>query len=101
MREKTGILHHVELNVSDLRNTTLFWGWFLEGLGYSKFQEWDKGISWKLEDTYIVFVQTEERYLDVSYHRSRAGDDCYAVYFEDPDRIKVELVSPKRSGYSF
>lgn len=134
MREKTGILHHVELNVSDLRNTTLFWGWFLEGLGYSKFQEWDKGISWKLEDTYIVFVQTEERYLDVSYHRSRAGlnhlafhaksrehvdeltqqlkskgvhilyqdkhpfaggDDCYAVYFEDPDRIKVELVSPK------
>lgn len=30
MREKTEILHHVELNVSDLRNTTLFWGWFVE-----------------------------------------------------------------------
>ncbi|EST12786.1 hypothetical protein P343_03800 [Sporolactobacillus laevolacticus DSM 442] len=89
--------------------------------------------SWRLGDTYIVFVQTKEKYLDVPYHRSRTGlnhlafhadsreevdqftrrleergvtilyrdkhpfaggDDYYAVYFEDPDRIKVELAAP-------
>ncbi|MEB2282403.1 VOC family protein [Lysinibacillus xylanilyticus] len=84
-------------------------------------------------DTYIVFVQTEKRFLDVPYYRCRVGlnhlafhavsrkhvddmtkklkdkginvlytdqhlfaggDDHYAVYFEDPNRIKVELVAP-------
>ena len=128
-----GLLHHVELYVSDLKRTIEFWGWFLEELGYSPFQEWESGRSWKLDDTYLVFVQTEERYLDIPYNRCRVGlnhlafhaesrqqvddlteqlkakgisilyidkhpfaggEDYYAVYFEDPDRIKVELVAP-------
>lgn len=128
-----GLLHHLEIYVSDLKKSVAFWGWFLEELGYSTFQKWDAGHSWKMGDTYIVFVQTEDRFLDIPYHRSRVGlnhlafhadsrqqvDDMteklkskgitilyieqhpfaggnhyYAVYFEDPDRIKVELVAP-------
>lgn len=128
-----GLIHHIELYVSDLERTVNFWSWFLEDLGYNVFQKWDKGQSWKIGETYIVFVQAEERYLDKPYHRcqvglnhlafharSRAhvdavtdkliekgltilygdqhpfagGPDYYAVYFEDPDRIKVELVAP-------
>lgn len=68
-----GLLHHVEINVSDLNRSISFWGWFLEELGYTPFQEWENGKSWKLADTYLVFVQTEERFLDVPYHRSRVG----------------------------
>lgn len=80
------------------------------------------------------FVQAEERFLDIPYHRCRVGlnhlafyaksrnhvddmterlkergvhilyqdkhpfaggDNYYAVFFEDPDRIKVELVAPE------
>lgn len=128
-----GLLHHLEIYVSDLERSAEFWGWFLEELGYNTFQKWDGGQSWRLGDTYIVFVQTEDRFLDISYHRCRVGlnhlafqaasrehvddmtnklegkgitilysekhpfaggDDHYAVYFEDPDRIKVELVAP-------
>ncbi|PYZ97677.1 hypothetical protein CR205_03530 [Alteribacter lacisalsi] len=128
-----GMVHHIELYVSDLDRSTKFWGWFLEDLGYEPFQKWDSGQSWRLGDTYLVFVQTEERFLDVPYHRCRTGlnhlafhgrnrdqvdeitsrlrdqgvsilypdrhpfaggDEYYAVYFEDPDRIKVELVAP-------
>ncbi len=128
-----GLIHHIELYVSNLKKTIDFWGWFLEELGYTIYQKWDHGQSWELGETYIVFVQTEEKYLDVSYHRCRVGlnhlafhvssrqqvDDMttklkekgvnilyndkhpfaggkyhYAVYFEDPDRIKVELVAP-------
>ncbi|WP_239584829.1 hypothetical protein [Chryseomicrobium aureum] len=33
-----GILHHVELYVSDLKRSTEFWGWLLEELGYELFQ---------------------------------------------------------------
>lgn len=129
----TGHIHHIELYVSDLKQTVSFWSWLLEDLGYEIFQEWDKGQSWKIGETYIVFVQTEDRFLDKPYHRRRVGlnhlafharsrahvdaiteklqekectilytdkhpfaggPDYYAVYFEDPDRIKVELVAP-------
>ncbi|WP_342598272.1 VOC family protein [Psychrobacillus sp. FSL H8-0483] len=128
-----GLIHHVEIYVSDLKRSIDFWGWFLEKVGYSIFQEWESGQSWKLGETYIVFVQAEERFLDIPYHRSRVGlnhiafhadsrqqvdeitnslqdkgvhilytdkhpfaggNDYYAVFFEDPDRIKVELVAP-------
>ena len=128
-----GLLHHVEIYVSDLERSTSFWNWFLKELGYEPFQKWDKGQSWKLGETYLVFVQTEERFLDIPYRRCRAGlnhlafhaSSCkrvdemannlkergisilyenqhplaggnhhYAVYFEDPDRIKVEFVAP-------
>ncbi|MCH7761468.1 VOC family protein [candidate division TA06 bacterium] len=128
-----GQLHHIEIYVSDLRKSIKFWGWFLELLGYSKYQEWESGESWILENTYIVFVQTPKKYLDIPYHRCRpglnhlafhadsrqqvdkiteklrykgitilypgkhpyaGGKEHYAVFFEDPDRIKVELVAP-------
>ncbi|MEG9298475.1 VOC family protein [Mangrovibacillus sp. Mu-81] len=128
-----GLLHHIELNVSNLNKSIEFWGWLLEELGYHSHQKWDRGQSWKLGDTYIVFVQTEEQFLNRQYHRcctginhlafhaeSReqvdivrnkliekditilytdkypfaGGEGHYAVYFEDPDRVKVELVSP-------
>jgi len=129
----TGLIHHIELYVSDLKKTSDFWGWFLQKIGYEPYQEWEQGFSWKLDHSYIVFVQAEERFLDIPYHRCRVGlnhlafhassrgqvDDItrvlkqkgipilyekrhpyaggethYAVYFEDPDRIKVELVAP-------
>ncbi len=129
----TGAIHHIEINVSDLVQSVQFWKWFLELLGYKEYQIWDKGRSWKLGDTYIVLVQTEEKYLNNSYHRCgtglnhiafhassqkvidditgqlrmknipllyndkyphAGGQDCYAVYFEDPDRIKIEITAP-------
>lgn len=128
-----GLIHHIEIYVSNLKNSTDFWGWFLTELGYEVYQKWESGQSFKMEETYIVFVQTDEKFMEIPYHRCRVGlnhlafhasskeqvDDIteklkekgmkilyeenhpfaggeghYAVYFEDPDRIKVELVAP-------
>lgn len=124
-----GLLHHVEIYVDDLDATKKFWSWLLIRLGYETFQQWDFGISYKLDSTYIVFVQTEERHKEAEYHRCHsglnhlafhadkelidtityelkardisilyedrhpyaAGEGCYAVFFEDPMRMKVEL----------
>lgn len=127
------MLHHLEIYVSDLKKSLSFWGWLLEKLGYTVFQTWELGQSWRLGETYLVFVQVEERFLDIPYHRSHVGlnhlafygesrqhvdelteelkargiailyqsvhpfaggGNHYAVYFEDPDRIKVEIVAP-------
>jgi catechol 2,3-dioxygenase-like lactoylglutathione lyase family enzyme len=130
---RKGLVHHIELYVSNLERSKEFWGWFLTELGYESFQKWDKGCSWMLGDTYIVFVQVEERFSDIPYHRCRVGlnhlafhldtheeviemteklkrknvpilyeekhpfaggPNHFTVFFEDPDRIKVELVAP-------
>ncbi|MDQ0208504.1 VOC family protein [Alkalicoccobacillus murimartini] len=128
-----GLIHHIEIYVSDLKISKEFWGWFLPELGYQQYQEWNEGQSWKLGDTYLVFVQVEEKFSKAGYHRKRVGlnhlaffgesklhvdelterlkergvkilyqemhpyaggEQHYAVYFEDPDRMKVELVAP-------
>jgi catechol 2,3-dioxygenase-like lactoylglutathione lyase family enzyme len=116
-----------------MKKSISFWSWLLGELDYSLYQRWHEGISWKYRDTYLVFVQVQEEYQDVPYHRCRAGlnhlafhakskehvdqmteklkekgipilysdkhpyaggPEHYAVYFEDPDRMKVELVAP-------
>mgnify|MGYP006310510541 CR=1 FL=1 len=60
-----GLLHHIEWYVSNLMVSKAFYHWFLvESLGYTIFQEWEEGISYKLDDTYIVLVQTEAAYLE-------------------------------------
>jgi catechol 2,3-dioxygenase-like lactoylglutathione lyase family enzyme len=131
-----GGLHHLELYVSDLERSREFWGWLLGWLGYERYQEWAQGVSWKSGDFYLVLVQTQERYLDVAYHRCRVGmnhlafhvhsrervdeltallrergvrilyedrhpfaggDGHYAVFFEDPDRMKVEVLAMEGS----
>ncbi len=129
----TGLIHHIEIYVSDIEKSKKFWEWFLIQLGYKIYQNWNEGFSLRLYNTYIVFVQTQKKYLNIPYHRcgiglnhlafyaeSReqvdcitkklkdldvnilysdkhpfaGGEDHYAVYFEDPDRIKVELAAP-------
>jgi len=128
-----GIIHHIEIYVSDLERTILFWEWLLtKKFTYEIYQQWDSGISFKLGETYIVFVQTEKKYLSNPYNRKNTGlnhlafhcsskefvdtltkelkekninilyadkhpyaggENYYAVFFEDPDRIKVEVVA--------
>ncbi len=133
MSGTAGLIHHIEIYVSDLQRSAAFWGWFLGELGYRLHQQWNEGASWKLGHAYLVLVQAKKAYMDVPYHRKRVGlnhlafhassrrqvdemtvklrernvrilyedrhphaggDGTYALFFEDPDRIKVELVAP-------
>lgn len=88
-----GLLHHIELYVSDLNRTVNFWSWLLEELGYTFFQKWESGQSWKLNDTYIVFVQVEENFSDIPYHRCRVGLNHLA--FHTSSRQHVDEMTDK------
>ncbi|WP_207942260.1 hypothetical protein DOK78_000648 [Enterococcus sp. DIV2402] len=126
------MIHHIELYVRDLAETQQFYDFLLSELNYSIYQQWDNGISYKFEDTYIVFVQVTAAYKNNGYHRKNiglnhlafqvnstsqvnhlrkkllargtqelyaelypfaGGPTHYAFYFEDPDRLKLEIVA--------
>lgn len=53
-----GALHHVELWVPDLDRARRQWGWLLSELGYSQFQDWPEGRSWRLGGSYLVVEQS-------------------------------------------
>lgn len=128
----SGAIHHIEIYVEDINKTRKFYEWLLPELGYKLYQDWENGFSFKLDKTYIDFVEVEEEYRKYGYHRKRiglnhiafsvsnrnkvdnisnillengmnilyedkhpyaGGKNHYAVYFEDPDRIKLEIVS--------
>ncbi|MDO4712094.1 MAG: VOC family protein [Peptostreptococcaceae bacterium] len=125
------MLHHIEIYVSDLKQTRAFYDDLMPRLGYTLFQDWEGGFSYRDESGYIVFVQTADRFLPNGYHRCNiglnhlafrvesqetvdslrehllekgvtllyddrypfaGGEGHYALYFEDPDRIKLEVV---------
>ena len=46
------MLHHVEMNVSNLQQSRDFYDFLLPMLGYELYQQWDKGFSYKV-DAYI------------------------------------------------
>lgn len=67
------MLDHIELYVRDLKISRHFYDKLLSLLGFNIYQEWDLGFSYMKDSFYIVFVQTEEKYLSNNYHRKSAG----------------------------
>jgi catechol 2,3-dioxygenase-like lactoylglutathione lyase family enzyme len=72
-------LHHVELWVPSLDRTRASWGWLLEELGFTLFQQWGAGLSWQLDDVYVVFEQSRAMTAD-SHDRTRPGLNHLALH---------------------
>ncbi|MGI5283874.1 VOC family protein [Nonomuraea polychroma] len=77
----TGMLHHVEIWVPDLRRAIGSWQWLLQALGYTVFQDWEDGRSWRLGPTYLVLEQSPA--LTADHHdRRRPGLNHLAFHVE-------------------
>jgi catechol 2,3-dioxygenase-like lactoylglutathione lyase family enzyme len=85
-----GSLHHVELWVPDLPRARQEWGWLLGELGYSQFQDWEHGRSWRSGGTYLVIEQSPA--LTASDHdRLRPGMNHLA--FHAGSRASVDALA--------
>lgn len=93
-----GKLHHIEIYVSDLSKSILFWDWLLTLLGYAPYQEWNEGKSWKLEEMYLVLVQTEQEYLDTPYHRKHTGLNHLAFHAASREQLDKIAHLAKEKG---
>lgn len=99
MANTEGMIHHIEIYVSNIRKSSEFWKDLLESLNYEKYQEWSEGISWKLGDTYIVFVQTLDEFLDIPYDRRRTGLNHLAFHMSSKNRIDEMALKIESKGF--
>lgn len=77
--------------MNPLDESEAYWGWLLQELGFTPFQHWEEGRSWRHGDFYLVIVQTEERFQDVPYHRCRTGLNHLA--FRVPTKADVDRLT--------
>ena len=87
--ELTGRLHHVEVWVPDLAAAEHSWGWLLTELGWTEYQRWEHGVSWRRGGTYVVFEASPARTGD--HDRLRPGLNHLALHAGSRDRVD-ELV---------
>ena len=65
-------LHHVELWVPSLARAVESWGWLLESLGWTGYQDWPGGRSWRDGDVYVVVEESPALSAD-THDRLRPG----------------------------
>lgn len=69
----TSAVHHIELWVPDLDTARPRWEWLLGALGWTDFQDWPRGHSWKAADgSYLVIEESADMSGD-PHDRLRPG----------------------------
>jgi len=82
-------VHHVELWVADLAAAEASFGWLFAELGWHEYQRWDRGVSWRHGDSYVVVEDSPARTGD-RHDRTAPGINHLALHAgtrADVDRI--------------
>lgn len=87
MNAASGAIHHIELWVPDLDRGAAEWGWLLGQLGYTPFQHWAAGRSWRHGHTYLVIEHSPDMGSG-EHDRRRPGLNHLA--FHAGDRRQVD-----------
>lgn len=93
-----GALHHVELWVADLDRAITSWGWLLPALGYSLYQNWPAGRSWRLGHTYLVIEQSADLHPG-PHQRHRAGLNHLAFHVADHHQVDDLVAEAPQHGW--
>jgi catechol 2,3-dioxygenase-like lactoylglutathione lyase family enzyme len=98
MSAQVGDLHHVEIWVADLESAITTWGWLLTELGYSPYQEWPDGRSWRLNATYIV-IERSPALSDQHHDRLRPGLNHVAFHAGTASDVERLATAAQLNGW--
>ncbi len=91
-------LHHVELWVPDLAGALPGWRWLLETMGWTPFQDWDAGRSWRLGGVYLVIEQSPAMTAE-SHERCHPGLNHLAFHAGDRGDVDALVAAAPRNGW--
>lgn len=94
-----GGLHHVEVWVPDLAEAQVSWGWLLGELGWTAFQQWPAGRSWRLGDIYLVLERSPALSHDV-HDRLAPGLNHLAFHAGAPADVDRMVAAAQAHGWS-
>lgn len=92
-----GALHHVELRTARLDTASSAWDWLLGELGYTPFQAWSEGRSWRLGNVYVVL---ETAPLDGMHDRRRPGLSHLAFHAGDAEQVEQLWADAPTHGWT-
>jgi catechol 2,3-dioxygenase-like lactoylglutathione lyase family enzyme len=95
---QAGTLHHVELWVPSLDRAVGSWGWLLTELGYTQYQDWPAGRSWRLGPTYLVVEQSPDLVGD-RHERRRPGLNHLAFHVADESTVDTLVLAAPDHGW--
>lgn len=96
--DRDEMLHHIELWVPDLGRAVRSWGWLLERLGYTPYQDWPDGRSWRSGETYLVFEQSPAL-TGTRHDRMRPGLNHLALHV--PSRAELDALVEEASAFGW
>ena len=92
-------LHHVELWVPDLAGATPGWRWLLETMGWTPYQDWAGGRSWRLGGVYLVIEQSPA--MTASNHdRCRPGLNHLAFHAGGRSDVDALVAAAPSHGWT-
>lgn len=94
-----GMLHHLELWVTDLEAAQASLGWLFEALGYQPTNSWSTGRSWARGGTYIVIEAGPDVRGD-PHDRRRPGLNHLAFHAGTQDDVEDLVRDAQRHGWS-
>ncbi|MFD8716572.1 VOC family protein [Streptomyces sp. NPDC059629] len=95
------MLHHIELWVPDLDRAARSWGWLLGSLGWTPYQSWPEGRSWRLGQTYVVVERSPAlRGGDAGRERMRPGLNHLAFHVRDRATVDALVTAAPAHGWT-
>ena len=94
------MLHHVELYVTNLERSLVFWTPFLTSIGYHESQRWPEGVSYMSGKTYLCFVQAPAEHIGASYHRKRVGLNHLAFHAKSRSHVDEVAQWVRAAGFT-
>ncbi len=92
-------LHHVEIWVPDFEAAAESWGWLLTELGWTRFQDFTNGRSWRSGEVYVVIEQSPALTSD-SHDRCRPGLNHLAFHAGSREAVDALTSNAPAHGWS-
>ena len=93
-------VHHIELWVPHYSAARARWGWLLESLGWTDYQDWPGGHSWRAPDGVYLVIEQSVDMLAGPQDRMRPGLNHVALAVGSADAADALVAEAAAHGWS-